>query len=69
MNGDLDRIYTTGTSMGGPMTYTLSCYLPEKIAAIAPVLMQMGTALIKELKIPAVPLKAGPQGSSIFELF
>lgn len=50
MNCDPDRIYITGTSMGGAMTYALSCYIPEKIAAIAPVIMQMGTALIEEFK-------------------
>jgi hypothetical protein len=42
--------YVTGTSMGGAMTCTLSCYIPEKIAAIAPVIMQMGIALIEEFK-------------------
>lgn len=50
MNCDPDRVYVTGTSMGGAMTYTLSCYIPEKIAAIAPVIMQMGTALIEDFK-------------------
>jgi poly(3-hydroxybutyrate) depolymerase len=42
--------YVTGTSMGGAMTYTLSYYIPEKITAIAPVIMQMGTTLIEEFK-------------------
>jgi len=50
MNCNPDRVYITGTSMGGAMTYTLSCYIPEKITAIAPVIMQMGTALIEEFK-------------------
>lgn len=48
MNCDSDRVYVTGTSMGGAMTYALSCYIPEKISAIAPVIMQMGTALIEK---------------------
>ena len=50
MNCDPDRVYITGTSMGGAMTYALSCYIPEKITAIAPVIIQMGTALIEKFK-------------------
>ena len=35
MNVDPDRVYVTGTSLGGAMTYALSCYIPERLAAIA----------------------------------
>jgi len=55
LNCDPDRVYVTGMSLGGAMTYTLSCYIPEKLAAIAPVIMQMGTRLAKQCT-PAKPL-------------
>jgi polyhydroxybutyrate depolymerase len=48
LNCDPDRVYVTGTSMGGAMTYTLSCYIPQKLAAIAPVIMQMGKPLVEK---------------------
>lgn len=35
-NGDPSRIYVSGSSNGGMMTYRLSVDIPEKIAAIAP---------------------------------
>ena len=36
-NVDDKRIYTTGISNGGTMSYALACNLSEKIAAVAPV--------------------------------
>ena len=36
-NIDLDRVYSTGFSNGGYMSYTLACELSDKIAAIASV--------------------------------
>ncbi len=36
-NIDLNRVYSTGMSNGGYMSYTLACELSEKIAAIASV--------------------------------
>jgi len=33
---DRNRVYATGWSMGGMMSYYLSCHVPEKIAAIGP---------------------------------
>ena len=48
MNCDPDRVYMTGISMGGAMTYTMSCHVPERLAAVAPVIMQMGRGLIGE---------------------
>ncbi len=35
-NIDLNRVYASGFSMGGMMSYYLACKIPEKIAAIAP---------------------------------
>lgn len=34
---DLDRIYVTGLSMGGFGTWELAAFMPERIAAIAPI--------------------------------
>ena len=50
MNVDPDRVYITGTSLGGAMTYTLSCYIPERLAAIAPVIMQVSTKIVDEFQ-------------------
>ncbi len=36
-NIDLERVYATGMSMGGFMSYRLACELSDRIAAIAPV--------------------------------
>jgi MYXO-CTERM domain-containing protein len=33
---DRNRVYATGWSMGGMMSYYLACHLPDKIAAIGP---------------------------------
>jgi len=52
MNCDPDRVYITGTSLGGAFTYALTCYIPEKIAAASPAIMQMGTKLLKDFPEP-----------------
>jgi len=41
---DPDRVYVTGLSRGGMMTYRLGCELSGRIAAIAPVSGNMATA-------------------------
>lgn len=43
-NIDLNRVYFTGFSMGGIMTYHMVCALPHRIAAIASVAGTMSTA-------------------------
>lgn len=50
MNADPDQIYVTGTSLGGAMTYALSCHIPERLAAIAPVIMQVSTKMINRFQ-------------------
>ena len=50
MNADPDRVYVTGTSLGGAMTYALSVCLPERLAAIAPVIMQVGSKFAAEFR-------------------
>lgn len=51
---DPRRIYATGMSNGGMMTYRLGCQLSDKLAAIAPV----SGALNDETCTPAFPLSA-----------
>jgi polyhydroxybutyrate depolymerase len=41
---DPDRVYVTGLSRGGMMSYRLGCELSDRIAAIAPVSGNMATA-------------------------
>ena len=43
-NGDPDRVYITGHSRGGMMSYRLGCALSGAVAAIAPVSGNMATA-------------------------
>ena len=43
-NVDPDRVYVTGHSRGGMMTYRLGCELSDVVAAIAPVSGNMATA-------------------------
>lgn len=50
MNVDPDQVYVTGTSLGGAMTYALSCHIPERLAAIAPVIMQVSTKIVDEFQ-------------------
>lgn len=49
-NIDSNRIYVMGLSNGGGMTYRLSCEIPEKLKAIAPVISSMGVKSAKEYK-------------------
>ena len=38
---DPRRVYATGVSRGGLMSFTLACSIPDKIAAIAPIIASM----------------------------
>ncbi len=49
-NIDPNRIYVMGISNGGEMTYRLSCEIPEKLKAVAPVISSMGVKSAKEYK-------------------
>ena len=40
---DTGRVYATGYSNGGDMTYTLACYLTDRVTGIAPVSGNMGS--------------------------
>jgi len=82
MNADPNRIYITGASQGGAMTYALSCYLSERLAGVAPFIMQLCPQLIEEFKTarplpimivtgtadPLVPEK-GNKGTDLWEVF
>lgn len=48
---DDDRVYLTGASNGGFMTFALACTHPERFAAIAPVMAVMPRALDEESAI------------------
>ncbi len=56
-NIDLDRVYSTGMSNGGFMSYTLACELSDRIAAIASV---TGTCTIDQLDNTCMPQKLVP---------
>ena len=47
-NADPKRVYVTGMSNGGFMSFTLACRIPDKIAAIAPVVASMGPGAIED---------------------
>jgi polyhydroxybutyrate depolymerase len=47
-NADPKRVYFSGSSNGGMMTYRLSCDIPEKIRAIAPFVSTISTTVAKE---------------------
>ena len=49
-NIDTDRIYSTGMSNGGFMSYLLACELPDRIAAIASVTGTMNTLNLNNCK-------------------
>lgn len=49
-NVDPDRVYITGMSNGGFMTYNLMCNIPEKIAAAASVTGVLPYTMLKECK-------------------
>lgn len=46
--GDPGRIYFSGSSNGGMMTYRLSCDIPDKIRAIAPFVSTISPQVAKE---------------------
>lgn len=46
--GDPKRVYFSGSSNGGMMTYRLSCDIPEKIRAIAPFVSTISPGVAKE---------------------
>ena len=50
-NADPKRVYVTGMSNGGEMTYSLACVIPEKLKAVAPIVSNMGVEMIE--KYPA----------------
>ncbi len=75
-NIDLDRVYSTGMSNGGFMSYTLACQLSHRIAAIASVTGTMVTPNLNACNCqhpmpvmqihgtadPTVPYLGSPQG-------
>lgn len=75
-NVDLDRVYSTGMSNGGFMSYTLACQLSQRIAAIASVTGTMVTINLNACNCqhpmpvmqihgtadPTVPYLGSPQG-------
>lgn len=54
-NVDLSRVYSTGMSNGGFMSYRLACELPERIAAIASVTGAMLPVQVENC-VPARPI-------------
>lgn len=52
---DLGRVYATGISNGGMMSFRLGCGLSERLAAIAPVVANMPVDLIGDCA-PAAPV-------------
>ena len=56
---DLDRVYSTGMSNGGFMSYTLACELSHRIAAIASVTGTMTVAQVTGLD-PCQPVHSMP---------
>lgn len=51
---DTNRIYATGMSNGGFMSYRLACELPERFAAIAPVASSMFTNCSPSIGVPVI---------------
>jgi polyhydroxybutyrate depolymerase len=57
LNIDASRIYATGYSMGGMMSYRLGCNLPDQIAAIASVASTMPMYILSECNpAPTLPV-------------
>ena len=57
LNIDANRIYSTGYSMGGMMSYRLGCTLPDQIAAIASVASTMPLYIVSECDpAPTLPV-------------
>ena len=53
---DRERIYLTGASNGGFMTYTLACTAPETFAAAAPVMGLMQATHLEDSPAPPLPI-------------
>ncbi|MES3017742.1 MAG: PHB depolymerase family esterase [Bacteroidota bacterium] len=53
--GDASRVYVSGSSNGGMMTYRLSVDIPQKIAAIAPFVSSISTQVAEQFP-NAMPL-------------
>lgn len=52
---DPNRVYATGISRGGMMSYRIGCELSSRVAAIAPVAGNMATATGSALAVPCRP--------------
>ena len=52
---DPNRVYATGISRGGMMSYRIGCELSSRVAAIAPVSGNMATATGSALAVPCQP--------------
>jgi polyhydroxybutyrate depolymerase len=52
---DPNRVYATGFSRGGMMSYRIGCELPSRVAAIAPVAGNMATITGSALAVPCRP--------------
>ena len=52
---DANRVYATGISRGGMMSYRLGCELSSRVAAIAPVSGNMATATGSAVGVPCRP--------------
>lgn len=48
--GDASRVYVTGLSNGGMMTFRLGCEITPKLAAIAPVIANMPDTIYKQCR-------------------
>lgn len=48
MGADAQRVYVAGSSLGGSMSYTLSCHLADRLAAIAATHSQVTSELAAE---------------------
>jgi polyhydroxybutyrate depolymerase len=80
---DAKRVYVSGSSNGGMMTYRLSCDIPNKITAIAPFVSYISPYLAAQnMKAPPLPIistvgtadpsikfEGGARGPGIGELF
>ena len=56
-NGEPSRIYVSGSSNGGMMTYRLSVDIPEKIAAIAPFVSAISNQVAEQFpKAKSIPI-------------
>jgi polyhydroxybutyrate depolymerase len=55
--GDPTRVYISGSSNGGMMTYRLSCNIPDKIAAVAPFVSAISPNVAQQFtKAPPIPI-------------